>query len=315
MYNRPMAIQDKPLRIASFLPAATEMVCVLGLMDQLVGVSHECNYPPQVKGKPVVVRCAMDLASLNLQQIDKAVSERVGQGGSVYAVDEAAIRKVSPTLIVTQDLCQVCAPSGNEATQALKSLDPKPEFLWQTPHSFGDMLMDLKTLGERTGTAERAERLIDSLKERVEQVALRTKDLPPVRVFFMEWVDPVYCGGHWVPEMLTWAGGRDDISKPGVDSVRIPWEKVLEADPEVLLVSPCGFNAKDALGQVEQLKTRNGWKNLRAVVNRKVYALDANAYFACPGPRLADGVELFAHLLHPEFFAWKGPVEAFIQAL
>jgi len=308
-----MSYQDKSLRIASFLPAATEMVCALGLADQLVGVSHECHYPPEVKGKPVVVRCAMDLASLNLAQIDKAVSERVGQGGSVYAVDEDAIRKVSPTLIVTQDLCQVCAPSGNEATQALKSLDPRPEFLWQAPHSFEDMLKDLAALGEKTGTADQAQKLIASLRHRVQQVAAKTKDLAPVKAFFMEWVDPVYCGGHWVPEMLGWAGGTDGLSRPGVDSVRIPWEKLLEADPEVLLVSPCGFNAKDALGQAERLGSREGWKDLRAVKEKKVYALDANAYFACPGPRLADGVELLAHLLHPEMFDWNGPAGAFIK--
>lgn len=302
------------LRIASFLPAATEMVCALGLEENLVGVSHECGYPPQVKSKPIVVKCAMDLASLNLSQIDRAVSERVGQGGSVYAVDEAAIRQAAPTLIITQDLCQVCAPSGNEATQVLKSLDPKPDFLWQAPHSFADMLGDLKALGEKTGTADRAQRLAVSLRERVERIASRTKNLPPVKVFFMEWVDPIYCGGHWVPEMLRWAGGVDAISKAGVDSVRIAWEEVKRLDPEVLLVSPCGFGAKEALGQVERLESLPGWQGLQAVEKGKVYALDANSFFACPGPRLADGVELLAHLLHPELFAWKGPAGAFIQA-
>jgi iron complex transport system substrate-binding protein len=301
------------LRIASFLPSATEMVCALGLVDHLVGVSHECDYPPEVKGKPVVVKCAMDLASLNLDQIDKAVSERVGQGGSVYAVDEAEIHKAAPTLIITQDLCQVCAPSGNEATQVLKSMNPKPEILWQTPHSFEDVLKDLVTLGEKTDTADRAEKLVEEMRQRVAQVSSITAKLYPVKVFFLEWVDPVYCGGHWVPQMLQWAGGVDGISRSGVDSVRIPWEEVTGFNPEVLIVSPCGFNTKDALKQGELLKSRPGWASLSAVKTGKVYAVDANAYFAKPGPRLADGVELLAHLIHPELFSWQGPAGAFAK--
>lgn len=304
-----------PLRIASFLPAATEMVYALGLGDRLVGVSHECDYPPQAKEKPVVVRCAMDLASLDLKQIDQAVAERVGQGGSVYAVDEEAIRKVSPTLIVTQDLCQVCAPSGNEATRALRSLSPEPEFLWQTPHSFEDVLNDIRTLGERTGTSQRAANLVEEMRRRVRAVQQATKDLSPVKVFFMEWVDPVYCGGHWVPEMLGWAGGMDGISQPNVDSVRIPWEKVLEWDPEVLIVSPCGFKTEDAVRQAEFLRSRPGWENLKAVQGRRVFAVDANAYFAKPGPRLVEGVEILGHLFHPDILGWTGPREAFIPVL
>lgn len=289
------------------------MVCALGLTDNLVGISHECNYPPEVKKKPVVVKCAMDLASLNLDQIDKAVSERVGQGGSVYAVDEKAIRAASPNLIITQDLCQVCAPSGNEATQVLKSLVPKPEFLWQTPHSFEDVMTDLLALGEKTGTKDKAEKLAQQMRQRVAKIAARTENLAPVKVFFMEWVDPIYCGGHWVPEMLGWAGGKDEISKPGVDSVRIPWEEVARFNPEVLIVSPCGFGTRDALKQAEQLKSKPGWKDLKAVQTGRVFAVDANSYFARPALRLVEGVEILAHLIHPELFKWNGPPEAFAK--
>jgi iron complex transport system substrate-binding protein len=299
------------LRIACFLPAASEMVCDLGLIDQLVGVSHECDYPAAVKTKPVVVRCAMDLASLNLKQIDEAVSARVGQGQSVYAVDEEAIKKVKPTLIITQDLCQVCAPSGNEATQALKSLVPKPEFLWQTPHSFENVLTDLIALGEKTGTLDKAKQLAAQAAARVEAVKAKTQGLVPTKVFFMEWVDPIYCGGHWMPEMLGWAGGVDNISKPNVDSIRIAWEDILKWDPEVLIVSPCGYNTAKSLEQAEQLKARPGWSGLKAVKNKRVYAVDGNSYFARPALRLVDGVELLAHLIHPEIFDWKGVPDAF----
>ncbi len=303
----------KELRIASFLPSATEMVCALGLADSLVGVSHECDFPPEVKGKPVVVRCAMDLASLNLQQIDQAVTERVAQGGSVYAVDEVAIRRASPNLILTQDLCQVCAPSGNEATQALKALIPKPEIVWQTPHSLEDVYKDLLKLGEKTGTVERAEALIKETRQRIEKVRAVTAPLPKVRVFFMEWVDPIFCGGHWVPELIGWAGGVDGISKPNVDSIRIPWEEVVRLNPEVLVVSPCGYGTKDALKQAEQLKSRPGWKDLAAVQKGRVFVVDANSYFARPGLRLAMGLEMLAHFFHPENCPWTGPAEAFAQ--
>ncbi len=299
------------LRIACFLPAATEMVCDLGLFDHLVGVSHECDYPAQVKTKPVVVRCAMDLASLSLQQIDEAVSARMGQGQSVYAVDEEAIKKVKPTLIITQDLCQVCAPSGNEATQALRTLVPKPEFLWQTPHSFDNVLADLIALGEKTGTLDKARQLAAQAQARIDAVKTKSKELKPKKVFFMEWVDPIYCGGHWIPEMIGWAGGVDNISKPNVDSVRIPWDDVLKLDPEVLIVSPCGYNTQRSLEQAELLKTRPHWNDLQAVKNKRVYAVDGNSYFARPALRLVDGVELLAHLIHPEVFDWKGRPEAF----
>jgi iron complex transport system substrate-binding protein len=303
------------LRIASFLPAATEMVCALGLVDNLVGVSHECNYPPQVKGKPVVVNCAMDLASLDLKQVDEAVSRRVGEGQSVYAVDEEKLKSLSPTLIVTQDLCQVCAPSGNEASRALMSLRPKPEILWQTPHSFEDMLATFLELGEKTGTKPVAEKLIVQMRERISRIVSRTRDLSPVKAFFMEWVDPVYCGGHWVPEMLRWAGAADPISKPGVDSVRIQWDDVLAYDPDVLVIAPCGFGSRQALEQAQLLKSRSGWAGLSAVKNGKVFAVDANSYFARPGPRLVEGVELLAHLFHPNAFSWNGPVDAFSPVL
>ena len=311
-----MTFQSNPptgLRIASFLPGATELICALGLTDKLVGVSHECDFPPEVRGKPVVVHCAMDLASLNLEQIDQAVSERVGKGGSVYAVDEAQIRKAAPTLVITQDLCQVCAPSGNEATQVLKTLEPKPEILWQTPHSFEDVLKDLLDLGEKTGTRSIAEKLVAQARERVVKVASKTAGLAPVKVFFMEWVDPVYCGGHWVPQMLQWAGGIDEISKPNVDSVRVAWEDVVRFDPEILIVAPCGFKSPDAVKQAKLLESRSGWGDLKAVQSGRVYAVDANSYFARPALRLVEGVEILAHLIHPEFFSWGGPSDAFAK--
>ncbi len=301
----------KNLRIATFMPSATEMVCSLGLFDQLVGVSHHCNYPEEVQQKPVVVKSVLDYTVMTLAQIDEAVSRRHASSHSLYDVDEALIRQTAPNLIVTQNLCQLCAPSGNEVTQVLKTLDPKPDILWQTPHCLEDIFSDLLALGEKTGTLAKAQAMVRDARQRIAAVQQATKGLPKMKAFFMEWVDPTYCGGHWIPEMMDWAGGSDPIARPGVDSVRTAWEDVVAYNPDVLVVAPCGFDTKKSLEQAELLKNRPGWAELSAVKKKQVWAVAANSYFARPGMRLVDGVEILAHLFHPGQFPWKGPQDAF----
>ena len=300
------------LRIVSFLPSATEMVCALGLMDHLVGITHECDYPPEISDKPIVVRNAQPLGGLSLREIDTMVSARIGSGASLYRVDEALLQELAPTLILTQNLCQVCAPSGNEIGEALKSLRPSPRVLWFTPNSLSGIEENLRELGSTTGRLNEAEAVIASGRARFETVgALARLATTRPRVFCMEWVDPVYCSGHWVPEMVELAGGIDSLSRKGKDSVRISWADVLDWAPEVLIINPCGFNLADATKQVRQLFTKPGWASLPAVRQERVFAVDANSYFARPGPRVVDGVELLAHLIHPEFHDWKGPDYAF----
>jgi len=300
------------MRIVSFLPSATEMVCALGLEDQLVGVSHECDYPESVRKKPVVVRSALPVETMGLQGIDEAFSERIKTGASLYQVDEKLLQELRPDLLLTQDLCQVCAPSGNEVTQLLKSLRKKPEILWLTPRSLDQIHGNLLEIGKATGRVAEAERLIQSGRARLEKIAaLAKKRTSTPRVFSMEWIDPVYCSGHWMPEMIELAGGVDRLSKKGTDSVRVPWDDVLQWDPEVLVVTPCGFKLNKVMEQVPQLFKYPGWDRLSAVKNGRVYAVDANSYFARPGPRVIDGTELLAHLIHPELFDWKGPQDAF----
>jgi iron complex transport system substrate-binding protein len=300
------------LRIVSFLPAATEMVCALGLADHLVGITHECDYPAEIRTKPVVVRPAIAMASMSLQEIDATVSSRIRSGASLYAVDERLLQQLSPTLILTQDLCQVCAPSGNEITKVLKSLRPTPQILWFKPRSIGGIEENLRALGNVTDRLEEAEKLIRPGKGRLEQVAAVTQAATSrPRVFFMEWVDPVYCSGHWVPEMLELAGGVDALSRKAADSVRITWQQVLDWAPEVLIISPCGFNLNGARQQASQLSARPGWADLPAVRLNRVFAVDANSYFSRPGPRTVEGVELLARLIHPELGGWAGPSDAF----
>jgi iron complex transport system substrate-binding protein len=299
------------VRIVSFLPAATEMVYLLGLGDKLVGRSHECDFPEEVKLKPVIVDCALDLSSMTMGQIDAAVSTQLSGGKSLYTVDEVKLRTAAPTILVTQNLCQVCGPAGNEVSQVINAMSDAPKIIWQTPRDFGEMLDALRELGRETGTEDRAVEWSAAADARIRQISNMTRALPKVRVSFLEWVDPIYCGGHWIPQMLAWAGAEDSNSRAGADSVRIGWEQVVEHQPEVIVVSPCGFKTHDALAQAALLKARPGWNELPAVKNRRVYAVDANAYFARPGPRLVDGVELLAHLAHPGHFSWAGPPDAY----
>ena len=221
-------------RIVSFLPSATEMVCALGLGDRLMGVTHECDYPPEIASKPVVVRNVLPIESMSQSEIDVAVTQRLRDGLSLYRVDEALMRQIGPDLIVTQDLCQVCAPSGNEVSQLLKVLPSNPQILWLTPKCLEQIFDNLRELGAATGRLETAETLIADGRARLEKVeaTARTASSRP-RVFCMEWMDPVYCCGHWVPEMVRIAGGSDQLGREGSDSIRVRWEDVLQWKPEV----------------------------------------------------------------------------------
>ena len=299
-------------RIVSFLPAATEMAFALGLGNHLIGVSHECDFPVAAKRKPVVVRPALPLETMSLREIDVAVAERIGSGQSLYQVDEKLLRELKPDVILTQNLCQVCAPSGNELTVALKLLELKPEIVWMSPHSIEEIFGNIRELGQAIGRSDEAEVIIDSARARLQRVAGLTRNATRrPRVFCLEWIDPYYCCGHWVPEMIEIAGGKDALGRKGVDSVRTAWSDIAAWAPEILIISPCGFGVEKAAEQAKCLLQQPGWRGLPAVRSGQVFAVDANAYFARPGPRVVDGVELLAYLFHPELCDWLGPENAF----
>ena len=303
---------DSTQRIVSFLPSATEMVYALGLGDQLVGVTHECDYPPEAAAKPIAVRNVLPIERMTQSEIDAAVTQRMRDGLSLYQVDEELLRELAPDLILTQNLCQVCAPSGNEITRVLELLPRKPEILWLTPKSLEEIFDNLRELGQATGRVNEANELIRAGRAKLETIAAVTRKLAShPRVFCMEWLDPIYCSGHWMPEMVKIAGGNDELGQEGSDSVRIPWKDVLEWQPEVLVVTPCGFNLDKVIEQSPQLSAYPGWFDLPAVRNDRVFAVDANSYFARPGPRLVEGTELLAHLIHPTLFQWNGSSNAF----
>jgi iron complex transport system substrate-binding protein len=310
-------------RIVSFLPSATEMVCALGLEDDLVGITHECDYPESVKSKPVVVRNVLPIETMSQGEIDRAVAQRLRDGQSLYQIDEKLLASLAPDLILTQNLCQVCAPSGNEVSQVLKLLPHEPQIIWMTPRSLDEIFQNLRDLGAAVDQADAAEKLIANRRARLEQLRARTSSLAPrPRVFCMEWLDPIYACGHWVPEMVRIAGGADELGSDGGESVRISWQQLAEWQPEVLVIMPCGFNLQQTMKQIwEHLgpysgfaaANRSAFFNLPAVRNNHVYAVDANSYFARPGPRVVEGSELLAHLIHPQTFSSNGLSGAFMK--
>jgi len=293
------------------LPAGTEIAYALGLGDQLVGRSHECDYPAVVKRLPVVSRPALDLTALSQSETDAAVARQLASGESLYLVDEALLRKLAPDVILTQDLCQVCAPSGNELTRALRTLEPVPQVVYLTPRTLAEIEENIRAVGDVGWKSAEARQLVDAGRARVAAVSetLGAVETRP-RVSFLEWVDPIFCAGHWVPEVITLAGGTDRFARAGEDSQRVEWSDIVDWAPEYVFVAPCGYDTEHALPLARALTERPGWSSLPAVRSGHVYVVDANGYFARPGPRTFDGVELLAHLMHPEIVQWRGPREA-----
>ena len=282
-------------RIVSFLPAGTEMVHALGAGSELVGRSHECDYPASVASLPIVSRPALDLDGASPEEIDLAVARQMDSGSTLYTIDEVLLRDLRPDVILTQNLCRVCAPSGDELTRAVRKFSLQPEVLFLTPRTVGEIENNIVDVGKAIGREEEAEALIRSNEERLTRVRTAVQNAPRRRAVFLEWTDPLFCGGHWVPEMISLAGGEDPLGRPGEDSVRMGWDDVVNARPAIIVVSPCGYRLERSVELARQL---------RRVPGAEVYAVDANAYFARPGPRVVEGVELLAHLFHPALVSW-----------
>ena len=281
------------------------MACALGLADSLVGITHECDYPPEIKSKPVVVRAVLPLERMSQGEIDRAVAERIRNGQSLYEIDEQLLRELAPDLILTQNLCQVCAPSGNEVSQVIKALPKSPQILWLTPQSINEIFDNVRELGAATGHTAEADALVNDCRNRLETLAQRTEGIRRPKVFCMEWLDPIYASGHWVPELVKIAGGVDELGRERGESVRISWDEISAWAPEVLAIMPCGFNLEQTMKQIWSVfgrQTSSPFFDLPAVRNNRVYAVDANSFFARPGPRVVEGAELLAQLIHPELF-------------
>jgi iron complex transport system substrate-binding protein len=284
------------MRIASLVPSATEMLFALGLGDRVVAVTHECDYPPGAEQLPHLTRSVIP-AGLDAAGIDLAVRERTSRGESLYELDEDVLAELGVDLIVTQALCQVCAVSIDDVRAVAERLPTKPEVISLDPSTLGEVLADVPRLAAAAGVPEAGERLVAEAGERLEAVESAVEGAARPRVVALEWMDPIYVGGHWVPQMIELAGGDDMLGLPGERSRTAEWGEVEAAEPEVVVSMPCGYYAEQAAAETVR------WRRHLAQVGARVFAVDAAAYYSRPGPRLVDGVELLGHLLHPELVA------------
>jgi iron complex transport system substrate-binding protein len=301
------------MRICSLLPSATEILYALGLGDSVVGVTHECDFPTDAASKPQLIRPRVDPQALPAE-LDRQVSELVGRGESIYAVDAELLNSLSPDLIVTQDLCHVCAASPDDLASALSRFAKQPRILSLTPHSLADVWADVRQVGEASERAAEGTALSRSLQEKVSAIEAKASAAHTrPRVLCLEWLDPYYVAGHWVPEMVWKAGGEDVLGRAGEPSFRVTSEDIEKSRPDVIVVMPCGYNVARTVAEFTSGKLPENWKHLPAVRERRIFAVDANSYFSRPGPRLLDGVAILAHLLHPEQFPWHFAEQAVHQ--
>jgi iron complex transport system substrate-binding protein len=281
------------MRVASLVPSATEMLFALGLGDRVAAVTHECDYPPGAEQLPHLTRSVIP-EGLDAAEIDRAVRERTGSGESLYELDEDVLAELDVDLIVTQAVCEVCAVSFDDVRAAAERLPTKPEVVSLDPSTLGEVLADIPRLAEAAGVSEAGDQLAAELGERLEAVEGAVEGAPRPPVAALEWLDPVYIGGHWVPQMIELAGGLDVLGLPGEKSRTAEWDEIEAVAPEVVLSMPCGYYAEQAAAETMR------WRRRLSLLGARVIAVDAAAYFSRPGPRLVDGVELLAHLLHPE---------------
>jgi iron complex transport system substrate-binding protein len=286
-----------PVRIASLVPSATELLFALGLGDSVVGVTHECDYPPEAAELPHLTRSVVP-EGLPPAEIDRQVRERTERGEAIYELDREVVEEVEPDLIVTQAVCEVCAVAYDDVVTLAEEMDHPPRVISLDPTTLGEVLADVRRLAEAADAPAAGEALLSRLADRIDEVKAAVEE-PAERpsVAALEWLDPVYVGGHWVPQLIELAGGYDPLGLPGEKSRTAEWDEVAGAQPEVVICMPCGYDAARAAEEAEAYASR-----LAALGARQVVAVNASAYFSRPGPRLVDGLELLAHLLHPDRF-------------
>jgi len=298
-------------RIVSLLPAATEITAALGLMDQVIGVSHECDFPKEANERPRVTRCAVHGAELASRDVDEWVRRALHDNGTIYTIDERLLRKLQPDVILTQRLCDVCAVGYGTVAKLAQTLPGPPQVVNLEPRSLADIFDDIRRVAKACEIPKRAEKLIANLSERVENVRERAAKIPDrPRCFLIEWVDPPFCSGHWGPELVEVAGGHDPLGRKHKPSAQIDWQEVRDARPEIIVLALCGYDIDRARRDYELLRRFTGFDSIAAAANRQVYIVNASAYFARPGPRIVDSLEILAGILHPsEFpeFVSRGP--------
>ena len=298
-------------RIISLLPAATEIAAALGLMEDVVGVSHECDFPKEANARPRVTHCPVHNAGLTSVEVDQWVRRALQDKGTIYTIDEPLLRELRPDVILTQKLCDVCAVSYGTVARLAETLPGPPKVVNLEPTSLADIFDDIRRVAEACGAPERARGIIAKLSERVEAVQLRADRISHrPRCFLMEWVDPPFCSGHWGPELVEIAGGCDSLGRRHQPSAQVDWRAVVNIHPEIIVLALCGYDISRARCDYEVLRSFPDFDSLPAAHDGEIYLVDASAYFARPGPRIVDSLEILAGILHPrEFpeFSSRGP--------
>jgi iron complex transport system substrate-binding protein len=291
------------VKICSLLPSGTEIVFALGLGDSLIGVSDFCDYPLEASRKPVISRSRVDTAVLSSAEVEAKMRAILAAGESPFHIDAAALRQNPPDLVLTQDTCAICDAAADDVQRAIDGIQPPPEVLVLSPRTVGDILASIITVGKAAGALDLARSLVASLERRIGAVTSSVAQASQrPRLMSLEGVNPLVAGGHWIPELKTLAGGRDDLFSPGCPAQRLEWSTIRDYNPEVLLITPCSSGLERALREISSLAEQDGWWDLQAVHRRDVYVID-HVYFSRPGPRVVDGLEIVAQLVHPACFA------------
>lgn len=291
------------MRVVSLLPSATEIAHFVGAGDTLVGVTHECDYPPGVEKLPKLTATPIDHRAMTSAEIDAAIGKYLTDTGSIYSLDARLLEELKPDLILTQGLCDVCAVSLSVVEQAAARLPKTPHVLSMNPTSLDEVLDITVEIGDAVGHGAEVRQKVAALYERLARVEEAVAGRPRPRVGCVEWLDPPFSAGHWVPEMVRLAGGEELFAEASEPSARLSWQEVFQAAPEILALMPCGFDSARTLREARVLPDLPGWANLPAVKNGRVWAVDANSYFSRPAPRLVEGIEILARILHPEVFS------------
>ena len=288
------------MRICSLLPSATEVIAALGLSEELVGISHECDYPPSVGSVPIMVEPMIPPHGLTSAEIDRQVAQLVASGQRLYRLNHDRLCHSRPDLILSQDLCHVCAITPDQLHEAIRAMPHQPTVLTLNPGTVHDVIDDVVRIGDAAGRSTEGHRLASQLRERLEAVRTRVQNLSHrPRVVCIEWLSPLYVAGHWVPEMVQLAGGQDVLAQPGTPSRVVTWDDIVAASPDMLIVMPCGFSVERTRTELSQLMQQPGQWPIPSTMRKHTFLVDASSYFSRPGPRLIDGIELLAAILHP----------------
>lgn len=299
------------LRIVSLLPSSTEIVCALGLEENLTGITHECDFPPSIDKKPHLTSSRISHETMSSKEIDHAVRSQLDGHGSIYDLDEKLLEKLKPDIIITQELCDVCAVNYKTVRKAAKIYVDNAKVVSLEPSTINDIFENIKTVGEICELSHKASEVVSGLKGRLETLRKKTAKVKVhPKVFMLEWLDPPFAPGHWVPEQVEIAGGTPILGNAGGRSVTTTYEAIFESKPEIMCLIPCGYCIEDILRQLKNTEFPEKWKKIPAIENENIWALDASGYFSRPSPRVVDGAEIAAKIFHPEIFGIPTEKEA-----